>query len=82
MLAKAGPPGKSKIKNHDEPEIGSKPRFFVTIHLVGAKHLFAIGMRGGGTCGMCKCQVIEGVVQFCQLKPGFFTRKQQPNIGV
>ena len=31
---------------------------------------------GGGTCGMCKCQVVEGGGQILPTEVGFFTRKQ------
>lgn len=32
---------------------------------------------GGGTCGMCKCQVIEGGGNILPTEIGFFTRRQQ-----
>jgi Na+-transporting NADH:ubiquinone oxidoreductase subunit F len=32
---------------------------------------------GGGTCGMCKCQVIEGGGTILPTETGFFTRKEQ-----
>ncbi len=31
---------------------------------------------GGGTCGMCKCQIIEGGGEILPTEVGFFTRKQ------
>ncbi|MEA3317970.1 MAG: NADH:ubiquinone reductase (Na(+)-transporting) subunit F [Bacteroidota bacterium] len=34
---------------------------------------------GGGTCGMCKCQVIEGGGGILPTETGFFTRKEQMN---
>jgi len=34
---------------------------------------------GGGTCGMCKCQVIEGGGSILPTETGFFTRKEQHN---
>jgi Na+-transporting NADH:ubiquinone oxidoreductase subunit F len=34
---------------------------------------------GGGTCGMCKCQVIEGGGSILPTETGFFTRKEQLN---
>ncbi|HOB84774.1 MAG TPA: NADH:ubiquinone reductase (Na(+)-transporting) subunit F [Bacteroidales bacterium] len=34
---------------------------------------------GGGTCGMCKCQVIEGGGSILPTETGFFTRKEQQN---
>jgi Na+-transporting NADH:ubiquinone oxidoreductase subunit F len=32
---------------------------------------------GGGTCGLCKCQVIEGGGSILPTETGFFTRKEQ-----
>jgi Na+-transporting NADH:ubiquinone oxidoreductase subunit F len=34
---------------------------------------------GGGTCGMCKCQVVEGGGSILPTETGFFTRKEQNN---
>ncbi len=34
---------------------------------------------GGGTCGMCKCQVMEGGGSILPTETGFFTRKEQLN---
>ena len=32
---------------------------------------------GGGTCGMCKCRILEGCGEILPTETGFFTRKQQ-----
>lgn len=34
---------------------------------------------GGGSCGMCKCQVLEGGGEILPTETGFFSRKQQQN---
>ncbi len=34
---------------------------------------------GGGTCGMCKCQVLDGGGSILPTETGFFTRKEQQN---
>jgi Na+-transporting NADH:ubiquinone oxidoreductase subunit F len=34
---------------------------------------------GGGTCGMCKCQLMEGGGSILPTETGFFTRKEQQN---
>lgn len=34
---------------------------------------------GGGTCGLCKCQVLEGGGSILPTETGFFTRKEQNN---
>lgn len=34
---------------------------------------------GGGTCGMCRCQILEGGGSILPTETGFFTRKEQQN---
>jgi Na+-transporting NADH:ubiquinone oxidoreductase subunit F len=34
---------------------------------------------GGGTCGMCRCQIVEGGGSILPTEVGFFTRKEQQN---
>jgi len=34
---------------------------------------------GGGTCGMCKCQVLKGGGSILPTETGFFTRREQQN---
>ena len=34
---------------------------------------------GGGTCGMCRCQLLEGGGSILPTETGFFTRKEQQN---
>lgn len=34
---------------------------------------------GGGTCGMCKCQVLEGAGDILPTETGFFSRKEAQN---
>ena len=34
---------------------------------------------GGGTCGLCRCQLIEGGGSILPTETGFFTRKEQQN---
>ena len=34
---------------------------------------------GGGTCAMCKCQVLDGGGEILQTEKGYFTRKEQQN---
>jgi len=34
---------------------------------------------GGGTCGLCKCQIMEGGGSILPTETGFFTRKEQNN---
>ncbi|MDQ1297311.1 MAG: Na+-transporting NADH:ubiquinone oxidoreductase subunit [Bacteroidota bacterium] len=34
---------------------------------------------GGGTCGMCRCQIVEGGGSILPTETGYFTRKEQQN---
>ncbi len=34
---------------------------------------------GGGTCGLCRCQIFEGGGSILPTETGFFTRKEQQN---
>jgi len=34
---------------------------------------------GGGTCGLCRCQIVEGGGSILPTETGFFTRKEQQN---
>ena len=41
------------------------------------KVLLPSACGGGGTCGMCRCQVLEGGGSILPTETGFFTRKEQ-----
>ena len=47
------------------------------LNTLSARKLFLpSACGGGGTCGMCKCQVVEGGGTILPTEAGFFTRKQ------
>jgi len=43
------------------------------------KVLLPSACGGGGTCGMCRCRVVEGGGSILPTETGFFTRKEQAN---
>ena len=43
------------------------------------KVLLPSACGGGGTCGMCRCRIVEGGGSILPTETGFFTRKEQAN---
>lgn len=74
--AKLTPSGHVKLKiNEKEMEVSPGSNLLTTLSGNGIFLPSACG--GGGTCGMCKCQVTEGGGSILPTETGFFTRKQQ-----
>jgi Na+-transporting NADH:ubiquinone oxidoreductase subunit F len=76
---KLTPQGMVKITiNEDEPfeiEPGSS-----LLQTLSEKKIFVpSACGGGGTCGMCKCRIVEGGGSILPTETGFFTRKEQQN---
>ncbi|MFZ2795751.1 MAG: NADH:ubiquinone reductase (Na(+)-transporting) subunit F [Prolixibacteraceae bacterium] len=72
------PSGVVKIDINDgykvvETELGSSLLTTLSNHKV----ILPSACGGGGTCGMCRCQVIEGGGSILPTETGFFTRKEQ-----
>ncbi|HUW08022.1 MAG TPA: NADH:ubiquinone reductase (Na(+)-transporting) subunit F [Williamwhitmania sp.] len=76
---KLTPSGKVKVTINEEKvlEVDSGSSILSTLASNGIFLPSACG--GGGTCGMCKCQVEEGGGSILSTETGFFTRKQQQN---
>ncbi len=76
---KLTPSGKVKVTINEEKvlEVDSGSSILSTLANNGIFLPSACG--GGGTCGMCKCQVEEGGGSILPTETGFFTRKQQQN---
>ncbi|MFP4059249.1 MAG: NADH:ubiquinone reductase (Na(+)-transporting) subunit F [Bacteroidota bacterium] len=73
---KLTPQGKVKLKiNEDEVEVDPGSTILTTLSNQGVYLPSACG--GGGTCGMCKCQVLEGGGSILPTETGFFSRKEQ-----
>ena len=65
--------------NNGEKIIEVSPGSSILATLSNDKIFLPSACGGGGTCGMCKCRVIEGGGTILPTEVGFFTRKQQQN---
>lgn len=75
---KLTPSGKVKIDINDgEVEFETEPGSTLLSTLGNQKILLPSACGGGGTCGMCRCQVDEGGGSILPTETGFFTRKEQ-----
>jgi len=75
---KLSPSGFVKLDiNEGELAIDVEPGSTVLSTLGNNKIFLPSACGGGGTCGMCKCRVIEGGGTILPTETGFFTRKQQ-----
>ncbi len=75
--AKLTPQGRAKIDINGEKQLEVSPGSTLLSTLSNEKIFLPSACGGGGTCGMCKCQVIEGGGDILPTEKGFFTRKQQ-----
>ena len=75
---KLAPKGEVKLQINDrELSVNPGSNLLVTLSSNGIFLPSACG--GGGTCGMCKCQITEGGGSILPTEKGFFTRKEQQN---
>ncbi len=74
--AKLAPSGPVTITINGEKELAANGGSSLLSTLSDAKLFLPSACGGGGTCGMCKCQVIEGGGSILPTEVGFFTRKQ------
>ena len=73
--ARLSPSGPVKLNiNGDEVEVESGTTLLTT--LSNQKIFLPSACGGGGTCGMCKCQVTEGGGEILPTETGFFNRKE------
>lgn len=70
------PEGNVKLKINDK-ELEVEPGNTILSTLSNNEVFLPSACGGGGTCGMCKCQVTEGGGSILPTETGFFTRKQQ-----
>ncbi|MBN2634240.1 MAG: NADH:ubiquinone reductase (Na(+)-transporting) subunit F [Bacteroidales bacterium] len=73
---KLTPKGDVKLKINDR-EITVSPGSNLLFTLSNNGIYLPSACGGGGTCGMCKCQVFEGGGSILPTETGFFTRKEQ-----
>jgi len=67
------------ILNINDREIVASPGSNLLSTLTGNEIYLPSACGGGGTCGMCKCQITEGGGSILPTETGFFTRKEQNN---
>lgn len=72
------PKGDVKLKINDR-ELTVSPGANLLSTLSSTSIFLPSACGGGGTCGMCKCQIIEGGGSILPTETGFFTRKEQLN---
>lgn len=72
------PSGIVKVSINDgEREIETEPGSTLLTTLGASGIFLPSACGGGGSCGMCKCQVTEGGGEILPTEVNFFTRKQQ-----
>ncbi|MCK4638050.1 MAG: NADH:ubiquinone reductase (Na(+)-transporting) subunit F [Bacteroidales bacterium] len=76
---KLTPQGKVNLIINEEKEFEVDPGFTLLTTLSDQKIFLPSACGGVGTCGMCKCQVLEGGGTILPTEKGFFTRKEQLN---
>ncbi len=72
------PQGDVKLTLNDE-ELTVSPGNNVMATLSANGVYLPSACGGGGTCGQCKCQILEGGGSILPTETGFFTRKEQQN---
>ncbi len=73
------PQGKVKLTINEEKELEVDPGSTVLTTLMNNKIFLPSACGGGGTCAMCRCQVISGGGSILPTEKDFFTRKEQQN---
>jgi Na+-transporting NADH:ubiquinone oxidoreductase subunit F len=76
---KLTPQGKVMLNINDEKELEVDPGSTLLSTLSTAGIYLPSACGGGGTCAMCKCQVLEGGGSILPTETGYFTRKEQMN---
>ncbi len=76
--AKLTPQGEVSLKINDR-ELSVSPGSSLLNTLTSNEIFLPSACGGGGTCGMCKCQIESGGGSILPTETGFFTRKEQLN---
>ncbi len=74
--AKLAPSGPVTLKINDDIELSVESGSTILSTLSNEKIFLPSACGGGGTCGMCKCQVVSGGGHILPTEVSFFTRKQ------
>ena len=75
--AKLMPQGEVSITINDDKSLDVAPGSSLLSTLADHRIFLPSACGGGGTCGMCKCKVLDGGGEILPTETGFFTRKQQ-----
>ncbi|MCK4570127.1 MAG: NADH:ubiquinone reductase (Na(+)-transporting) subunit F [Bacteroidales bacterium] len=76
---KLTPQGEVTLTINDEKKLVVNPGLTVLSTLAAEKIYLPSACGGGGTCAMCKCQVLEGGGSILPTEVGYFTRKEAQN---
>lgn len=76
---KLTPQGEVTLTINNDKEVNVAPGSTILTTLSNSGIYLPSACGGGGTCGMCKCQVTEGGGSILPTETGFFTRKEQQN---
>ena len=76
---KLTPQGDVKLTINSENELDVEPGSTLLTTLTNEKIFLPSACGGGGTCGVCRCQVLDGAGDILPTETGFFTRKEQLN---
>ncbi|MFO8023488.1 MAG: NADH:ubiquinone reductase (Na(+)-transporting) subunit F [Perlabentimonas sp.] len=76
---KLTPQGEVTLTVNDDKEIKTEPGDTVLTTLSNNDIYLPSACGGGGTCAMCKCQVLEGGGSILPTEVGYFTRREQMN---
>lgn len=77
--AKLLPSGEVSININDEKDMVVSPGSTLLSTLSDNKILLPSACGGGGTCGLCKCQITEGGGEILPTEKPYFSRKEQQN---
>ncbi|MDR3184900.1 MAG: NADH:ubiquinone reductase (Na(+)-transporting) subunit F [Prevotellaceae bacterium] len=75
--AKLTPQGEVSININSDKNLDVAPGSSLLATLADHRIFLPSACGGGGTCGMCKCRILEGGGEILPTETGFFTRKQQ-----
>ena len=74
------PSGEVKLTINDEKELAVEPGSTILTTLSENEIYLPSACGGGGTCAMCKCQVLEGGGTILPTEKDFFTRREQQEL--
>lgn len=74
---KLTPQGKVNITINDEKDLVVEPGSSLLVTLANEHIFLPSACGGGGTCAMCRCQVLEGGGSILPTEVNYFTRREQ-----